>query len=200
MARSADDVVAITAVLSRYSMAMDLRRWELMDEVFTADGELFFNELRLQPSARGVALIRASIECCSYTHHSNTTVMVDVDGDRASVVTNVRAWHRGGPNDDKVMEAIGRYYDDFVRTPSGWRIARRHEEIPVMTGDLDIFAQAAITVDSIVAGRAGKTRRSGQAGPIRIGVSVRSVASGRSRGARWPGSVWRTRLLRGRIG
>jgi hypothetical protein len=146
----ADDVVAITAVLSRYSMAMDLRRWELMEDVFTPDGEIFFNDLRLQPSARGIALIRASIECCSYTHHSNTTMMVDVDGDRAAVVTNVRAWHQGGPNNENVMEAIGRYTDDFVRTPSGWRIACRHEDIPVVTGDLDIFAQAAGTIASIV--------------------------------------------------
>jgi hypothetical protein len=146
----ADDVMTITAVLSRYSMAMDLRQWDLMDQVFTPDGEIFFNDLRLQPSARGVALIRASIECCSYTHHANTTVMVDVDGDRAKVVTNVRAWHRGGPNDDKEMEAIGRYFDDFVRTPSGWRISCRHEVIPVMTGDLDIFAEAAAKVDAIV--------------------------------------------------
>jgi hypothetical protein len=38
----AEDVVAITAVLSRYSMAMDLRQWELMDQVFTPDGEIFF--------------------------------------------------------------------------------------------------------------------------------------------------------------
>jgi hypothetical protein len=150
MPGATDDVIAITGVLSRYSMAMDLRRWELMDQVFTTDGEIFFNDLRVQPSARGVALIRASIECCSYTHHANTTVMVDVDGDRAKVVTNVRAWHRGGPSDDKKMEAIGRYFDDFVRTPSGWRISCRHEVIPVMTGDLDIFAEAAPRADSIV--------------------------------------------------
>ena len=152
MPNVADDVIAITGVLSRYSMAMDLRQWELMDQVFTPDGEVFFNDLRLQPSARGVALIRASIECCSYTHHANTTVMVDVDGDRAKAVTNVRAWHRGGPNDDKEMEAIGRYFDDFVRTPSGWRISCRHEVIPVMTGDLDIFAAAEAEVDAIVKG------------------------------------------------
>ena len=38
----ADDVIAITGVLSRYSMAMDLRQWELMDQVFTPDGEIFF--------------------------------------------------------------------------------------------------------------------------------------------------------------
>jgi SnoaL-like domain len=145
----ADDVVAITAVLSRYSMAMDLRRWELMDEVFTPDGEIFFNGRALHPSARGVALIRACVECCSYTHHDNTTVMVDLDGDRADVVTNVRAWHRGGPNDDKVMEAIGRYIDEFVRTPSGWRISSRHEEIEVMLGDLDIFDGAAEMMASV---------------------------------------------------
>jgi hypothetical protein len=143
-----DDVVAITAVLSRYSMAIDLRRWELMEDVFTPDGELFFNDLRLQPSSRGIAKIRTAIECCSYTQHSNTTVMIDVDGDRAAVVTNVRAWHRGGPNDDKVVEAIGRYIDDFVRTPSGWRIACRHLDIPISIGDLDLFAEAAKTTVS----------------------------------------------------
>jgi SnoaL-like domain len=158
MSGAVDDVVAITGVLSRYSMAMDLRRWELMDDVFTPDGEIFFNDLRLQPSARGVALIRASIECCSYTHHANTTVMVELDGDRAAVVTNVRAWHRGGPNDDKEMEAIGRYLDDFVRTPSGWRISCRHEEIPVMKGDLDIFAEAAPGVQAIVEERGQEQR------------------------------------------
>lgn len=138
-----DDVVAIGAVLSRYSMAMDLRRWELMEEVFTPDAEIFFNDLRLQPSARGIAKIRGAIECCSYTHHSNTTVMIDVDGDKAAVVTNFQAWHRGGPNDDKVMVATGRYIDEFVRTPSGWRIASRREDAPIVTGDRTIFAEVA---------------------------------------------------------
>lgn len=157
MSSVADDVVAITAVLNRYSMAIDLRRWELMDDVFTPDGEIFFNGRRLHPSARGVALIRACVECCSYTHHDNTSVMVDLDGDRADVVTNVRAWHRGGPNDDKVMEAIGRYIDVFVLTPSGWRISRRHEDIEVMLGDLDIFDEAAEMMASVFGDAAAET-------------------------------------------
>jgi hypothetical protein len=151
MMLSADDHVQITQVLNRYSMAMDLRRWELMDEVFLPEGEVVMNGTVLKPSRRGVAVIREFIERCSYTHHINSTTLVEVIGGEVVVTTNVRAWHRGGATDETVLEAIGRYVDRFVRTPQGWRIARREENVPIFLGDNSLFAGAAPMMERMIA-------------------------------------------------
>jgi hypothetical protein len=144
------DLAEIMQVLSRYSMAMDLRRWELMDEVFLPDAEIVMNGAVLKPSYRGIAVIRNAIEFCSYTQHLNGTTLVEKAGDRVIVTTNVRAWHRGGENDGKSYEAIGRYVDLFVLTPKGWRIARRDEQIPIFIGDATLLDVVAPTLARMI--------------------------------------------------
>jgi hypothetical protein len=143
MAISADDHAEILQVLSRHSQAMDLRRWELMDEVFLPDAEIYMNGTMLKPAARGVAAIRSSIECCSFTVHLNATTLIEPGRDGVVVTTNVRAWHRGRDDPSRALEAMGRYVDLFVRTADGWRITRREEQVPVFIGDEALFAEAA---------------------------------------------------------
>jgi hypothetical protein len=47
-----------------------------------------------------------------------------VDGDTARAVSDFAFMRReGGP--DPVVKFIGRYIDQFVRTPDGWRFRRR---------------------------------------------------------------------------
>jgi hypothetical protein len=148
---SADDQAEILQVLSRYCMAIDLRRWELMDKVFLPDAEIYMNGALLRPAARGVAVIRDSIECCSFTQHLIGSTLVETDGEHVTVTTQVRAWHRGGEGDRLVIEAMGRYVDRFVCTLEGWRIARREEIVPAFMGDEALFAAAAPTLERMFA-------------------------------------------------
>ena len=102
-------------------------------------------------AALGVAYIRECIELCSFTHHANTNITVELDDDRAHAVTYVRAWHRGGPEDDVTLECIGQYVDEFVRSPSGWRISWRDEQVTVIQGDFSIFAGVEQQRDRLLA-------------------------------------------------
>jgi hypothetical protein len=155
----ADDHAEILQVLSRYSLAIDLRRWEWMDEVFLPDAEIYMNGALLKPAFRGVAVIRSSIECCSFTQHLNGTTLISAAEGGLAVTTHVRAWHRSRADDRKVLEAIGGYEDLFVRTPAGWRIARRREEVPIFIGDTSLFDEAAPVLERMLAETAAEFSR-----------------------------------------
>jgi ketosteroid isomerase-like protein len=140
-----EDLIAITAVINRYSRAMDTRQWHLMDEVFTDDAIQEINGV-VVPRGRQqiIDTIRAAVECCERTHHMNTNIDVTIAGDTATGVCLFRAWHRGaGARSGEIYEAMGTYTDEFVRTGAGWRIHRRVEDIPIDIGSPEIFADAA---------------------------------------------------------
>ena len=134
-----DDLADIHQLINRYSVAMDMRRWELFDDVFLPDAEIIINGSRFWPAWRGVALIREAIELCDYTQHINASTLVEFESeDRATGTTSVHAWHRSA-SDGKTLENLGRYHDLYVRTPAGWRIARRDERVPITSSGEDTF-------------------------------------------------------------
>lgn len=141
-----DDLAEISAVIARYSTAMDERQWHLMDDVFLEDATVNMNgQMFCNGRAKIVHLIRTAIECCSITHHMNSNIEVTFSGDTARVVNKFRAWHRGkGPREHLVFEALGDYTDDFVRTPHGWRIRHRAERslIDIGASQEEFFAEA----------------------------------------------------------
>jgi ketosteroid isomerase-like protein len=119
----------ITAIIYRYSTAMDTRQWQLMDEVFTADAVGDMGGLICNGRTEAVTFIRTAIECCAKTHHMNSNIETVVTGDTARVHSKFSAWHRGkNGTKDSVLLALGTYTDDFVRTSAGWRIKRRAEQ------------------------------------------------------------------------
>jgi SnoaL-like domain len=151
---AADDLAAIGQVIYRYSHAMDTKNWALMDSVFLPDAQIVLGDMVFADRARGVAAIRAFIECCSLTHHMNSNITATITADRAHVRNYFRASHKGvGPQAEQVLEAMGTYDDEFVRTSEGWRIARRVEASPIMLGDMSIFAAALPAVQKLL-GRA----------------------------------------------
>lgn len=136
MSRS-DDLDDIAAVIYRYSTAMDTNNWSLMDAVFTADATVDMGGY-LFPKGRKqiVDTIKAAIDCCSQTHHMNTNIEVQLEGDRARVTNRFLAWHRGrAPNEHLTYLAMGTYTDDFIRTADGWRIHHRMERNPIEAWD-----------------------------------------------------------------
>ena len=62
--------------------------------------------------------------------HVTVDATVEVDGDRAvqdvTVLTLVRPKPDAGPDERTTrLDRSGRYHDELVRTPEGWRFARR---------------------------------------------------------------------------
>lgn len=59
----------------------------------------------------------------SHTRHVVANVSVSVDGDRATADATWLFYVR--TNDKPRVGGMGTYHDDLVRTPAGWRLARR---------------------------------------------------------------------------
>ncbi|WP_165609535.1 nuclear transport factor 2 family protein, partial [Mycobacterium mantenii] len=59
-----------------------------------------------------------------HTLHRLTNQAIALDGDNATARTYIDGLIMAGDNNSGV-NAIGFYDDDIVRTPAGWRIARR---------------------------------------------------------------------------
>ena len=151
---SGDDFRQIEAVLYRYSRAMDMRQWHLMDDVFIEDATVDMGGAMFARSReQAVLLIRTAIECCSVTHHMNSNIEIDIDGDTARVTNNFRAWHRGkGQREHLVYEAMGYYADDFIHTRDGWRIRHRTERSTIELGNLEEFFADALPLFAEMAG------------------------------------------------
>jgi hypothetical protein len=59
------------------------------------------------------------------THHHLSNIMIDLDGDAATVISYVLAWHRHCDPNEPDFDLYGEYHDTWQRTPEGWRCARR---------------------------------------------------------------------------
>lgn len=116
-----EDIIAITNLVNLYGYVIDERELSRTHELFTADAVYDVSDFGAGVHV-GIAAIVALWRAASQhplAHHA-TNVIVTMDGaDRARVVSKgigVRA--NGG-----VGSAT--YRDEVVRTPAGWRIARR---------------------------------------------------------------------------
>lgn len=131
------DRLEITDTITRYSVGLDQRQWELWDLAFTNDAVLDFTPVGLgvQPVAEAKATFDANTARIPAGQHLLTNTLIELDGDTATarseytlntfekVKTPGRAkWNRGG----------GWYEDDLVRTPAGWRITRRTAHVKWM--------------------------------------------------------------------
>ena len=128
-----DDRLAVTDLLVRYATAIDTRRWDLLDSVFTPDARLDYR------SAGGVegpypevrAWLEQVLPMFEVTQHlvMNTAVEFEPDQVRARARTAFL-----NPNQLTVegepwtFVVGGNYHDRLVKAEAGWRIATRVEE------------------------------------------------------------------------
>jgi len=127
----------IVDVLVRCAAALDRRDWAALDEVFTEDAVAYGTE---GGRAAVVAGIRQFLGGCGPSQHllGNHHVLVDVDTARS--VCKARVFHVGaGERAHLSYECFGNYWDDFVRTDDGWRIAKREFEVTIQLGDIAVL-------------------------------------------------------------
>ncbi len=120
-----DDRHDIGELLVRYATGIDRRDWPLFRTVFTTDCELDYGEIG---QWRGVDAVTEFMQlahaAAGHTLHRITNRAVDLDGDRAAARCYVDGLIMAADNRSGV-NAVGFYDDEIVRTPQGWRIARR---------------------------------------------------------------------------
>lgn len=120
-----DPRLDISDLLVRYATGIDRRDWPLFRTVFTDDCELDYGEVGTWKGVDAVTdFMEQTHAMAGRTMHRLTNQAITVDGDKASSRTYVDAVIMFGDNQAGV-NALGFYDDEIVRTPEGWRIARR---------------------------------------------------------------------------
>ena len=122
-----NDIAEIVNLINFYPIAVDSQRWELFDRIFTPDVEADFGGPAVW---RGLAPLKTAFEAIhapfASTQHATRGHHVIVDGDSATSLSYVHGrFIREMPEGGNMFESSGWYDDALVRTPAGWRIARR---------------------------------------------------------------------------
>ena len=123
------DRLAIQDLLVRYSTAIDTKRFELLDQVFTPDG---IGDYTASGGIRGSlpeikGWLAQALSIFTVVQHLVTNLTVEIRGDEASSTCYLFN-PLGYPRDDGSVEMLwcGAHYDDkLVRTKVGWRIRER---------------------------------------------------------------------------
>jgi len=123
--------------LSRFARILDNKQWDRLSDVFAEDVSFDYGS---GSDEHGMAALTANmrrfLDCCGGTQHLIGSILVDVDGDRATSRSYVQARHQrvndpAGP----IFDSNGEYADQWERRPDGWRIVRRDALWAAHTGD-----------------------------------------------------------------
>jgi DNA-binding MarR family transcriptional regulator len=113
----------ITELVSRLGMWLDEKRWDEARSILTEDATAETGG----GSVAGVEQVaeQARRNHVVPTHHVITNVLIDLDGDRATVSANLVATFVGGTDGSGPHSQLGeRYRFEAVRSSEGWRLSR----------------------------------------------------------------------------
>lgn len=130
MPLTTDDRLDIIELPARYADALDLRETEKLSSVFTDDAvwEVVDGGLRLDGLDEIMAFMaKPDVHPGAHLMTNIYITGVDAEGDSPIVHLASRGVYPVGPSDRKNPTAVfyGRYDDDVVQTPDGWRIRHR---------------------------------------------------------------------------
>ena len=132
------DRLAIEAVLVRYATLIDMKQFDRLREVFSADAIVDYT------SAGGIkgsltevsAWLARVLAPFTVVQHLVANFAIEIDGDRARSVCYFHNPMRlsGSDGTVSIFWCGGRYSDELVRTPEGWRICNRIDEVQHLHG------------------------------------------------------------------
>lgn len=135
------DTQEIVDLTIAYGWLLDHGPRERLHEVFTDDAVANYGGQESHGLEAIIAKVESALGPLSVSQHIVTNQQVQLDGDRATARCYLHAQHtlRGTEGGDNFVMA-GRYEDELVRTPKGWRISFRKLTIdwtegnPAVTG------------------------------------------------------------------
>jgi len=128
------DRLEIQELLTAYSHAVDRRRWDDLDDLFTPDAVI---DYQATGSIKGsladlkTHLLQVMPMMLSYQHLVGTSALT-LSGDRAegrSICFNPMVIDSGEGNPPRVFFCGLWYRDRFIRQADGWRFAHRVQEL-----------------------------------------------------------------------
>jgi hypothetical protein len=140
------DSAAIAALRVAFGHALDTRDWAALDRIFAAQVDVdlssFGGPAGRMPSADVIAVFRHAFRHDHVrTFQAYSNFRVEVDGDRASMISLLHGHHAGeGFDGGRTFDLRARYTDGLIRTPEGWRIAATTLEVIAMEGNVALVA------------------------------------------------------------
>lgn len=133
----------IEQLMYRYATGIDTADYDLVDSVFTDDGEVDYAGIggprgRWHPEVRQWSVESLAAFPVRKHYITNVVVTYALDGATATSVTYWRSpmGFAGADGSVHLFEPGGRYLDELVRTDAGWRIAARATAQDWMWGTL----------------------------------------------------------------
>jgi 3-phenylpropionate/cinnamic acid dioxygenase small subunit len=117
---------AVEAVLLDYCDRVDALDYEGIADCFTEDCEFDLGYGRVNRGRAGVYEQMSTRLGADYTHTSHHLTNIRIafpSRERATARSSVMAWHRQAI-DGRERRLYGRYHDELLLTPEGWRIHR----------------------------------------------------------------------------
>lgn len=124
------DEVEIAALFTRYCSAVDAKDWQLYRSMFTNDAHVDYSAAGLVVGTvdDAVEYLGRNQAAITVGMHYVTNVESRFDGDRADAIAMwFNAVRLSGATDTSFFG--GRWHDELVRTPSGWRIQKLRLEM-----------------------------------------------------------------------
>lgn len=127
------DRLEILDLLARYCAAIDSRRWDDLDAVFTPDAVIDYSEMGGIRGSLGEQkdFLDANLPAFAGFQHLVGSTVIDIDyaADADTAAVRSICFNPMVVADEKQVLFCGLWYrDEIVRTPQGWRIRSRHED------------------------------------------------------------------------
>lgn len=125
------DKAQIAEVLIRYATGIDFKDWKLFRTCWADEVDIDYGDLGTFTDPDAFTSLMEQIHGgMGQTYHRLSNIVVDVEADRATARSYVRAVLQAVPDDGgSWIDALGHYDDELVRTSEGWRIAKRTTNI-----------------------------------------------------------------------
>lgn len=117
------DEQQVLNLLADYCWYVDRRDVDAVVALFVPDAVFDLGFGRVHRGHEELRGMYERLDAYTATSHHCTTPRVDLDGDTGSVRSAMYAFHRRP--DGSQLHLWGAYLDEVVRTPDGWRYARR---------------------------------------------------------------------------
>jgi hypothetical protein len=120
------DEIAIQQTLNRYSEGASRADWNQVMSTFLPDAtwEIPALKARYQDHSVIQKVMAAFVGQMAYFVQVNAPAIITVDGNKATARSIIRECGKFADRDE-ALEVMGRYEDELVRTPEGWKFARR---------------------------------------------------------------------------
>ena len=120
----------ITEMLNRYANAIDQGLWDVLDTIFTPDAPIDYTAMGgvALPFPEMKAWLQKTIAGVPGRMHLLSNIMVTLNAD-GSASSTAYLFNAMAFSPEMTMLIGGKYCDDLVKTPEGWRISKRRLEM-----------------------------------------------------------------------